>query len=113
MKLLAVLFALLVFAPTDFRALAADPVKVPASMGACSKDEECEAVPLRCGCCQYGAVAKLSVTDYLKFADGHGCVDEPCNCKPLKLKPACVKSVCQLVQQKAKPRKSPKKKRKV
>lgn len=78
-------------------ALAAYPVKIPAEYRDCTKTEECEAVPLRCGCCQYGAVAKLYVTEYLKFAGEKNCVDEPCTCKPLKLKPVCVKEVCQLV----------------
>jgi len=91
---------------------AADPVRVPETMRDCSKTEECESVPLRCGCCQYDAVAKLYVTDYLKFANDKGCVDEPCTCLPLKLVPSCVKKQCVLVGGKTTPPKLKKKKRK-
>ena len=89
-----------------------EPVLIPEAMKTCTKSEECESVPLRCGCCQHDAVAKIYVTEYLKFADGKGCTDQPCRCLPLKLKPACVKSQCKLLgPAKAVVKKTPRKKR--
>lgn len=93
------------------------PVTVDIDFRGCSKDSECESVPLRCGCCQYGAVAKVYATEYLDSTRDAACIDEPCKCQPLKLVPRCVKSRCELVDPhakpaKAKPKKKPKRKKK-
>lgn len=79
---------------------APQPIRVPLDLRTCTKSSECEAVPLRCGCCQYEGVSKLYVTDYLN--QNPGCVDQPCHCQPLKLVPRCVKQRCELVNPAAK-----------
>jgi hypothetical protein len=75
---------------------APQPIQVPLNMRTCTKTSECEAVPLRCGCCQYQGVSKMYVTDYLDQNQDPNCVDQPCHCQPLKLVPHCVKQRCEL-----------------
>jgi hypothetical protein len=106
MNFLVLLLTFAVSAPGAFGA--ADPVKIPVEYRDCSKDSDCESVPLRCGCCQFGSVAKVYVTEYLDYANRKACMDEPCRCQPMKLRPACVKGTCQLVSGLA--AKTPKKK---
>jgi hypothetical protein len=109
---LALFFQLAVAAP--------QPIQVPLTMRTCTKTSECEAVPLRCGCCQYQGISKMYVTNYLDQNQDPNCVDQPCNCKPLKLVSRCVKQRCELVgpgtpvasSEKAKAKAKPKKKKK-
>ena len=91
---------------------APQPIQVVPNMRTCTKTSECEAVPLRCGCCQYGAISKMYVTDYLDLNQDPECVDQPCRCQPLKLVPRCVKQRCELVDPNAVPKAETKKKTK-